>query len=380
MKRFNQTKLRRRAIRILQDREHPIYIFALTGEEIVRLADISRISRDEEGRLIGYQRPEVKRHIQNIVDYLNGDRVIFPNAIILALSSGVNFKQTRGPAVGESGFAVTGTIEIPLPTDSQPKPAWIVDGQQRTYALAHSQKSNFPVPVTAFIADNVDLQRDQFLRINSAKPLPRGLIDELLPTVSTTLPANLAARKVPSAVCDILNNDPASPFHKLIRRSSDQRVKSPSAVITDTVVVQMLYESFTKPSGILFAYRNLATGYTDFPRIIKLLIAYWTAVKETFPDAWGLRPEKSRLMHGVGIRSMGCLMDRVMSSIDPEHPQASQLAKSELQRISSRCKWTSGVWEDLGGIRWNELQNVPSHIRSVTNFLVRAYTDSRSRY
>jgi len=50
-----------------------------------------------------------------------------------------------------------------------------------------------PYPLGRFLADDVEVQRDQFLRINSAKPLPRGLITELLPEVSTVLPAHLAA-------------------------------------------------------------------------------------------------------------------------------------------------------------------------------------------
>ncbi len=50
------------------------------------------------------------------------------------------------------------------------------------------------MPVSAFIANDIDTQRDQFLRVNSTKPLPRGLISEALPDASTILPANLAAR------------------------------------------------------------------------------------------------------------------------------------------------------------------------------------------
>lgn len=33
----------------------------------MKIAEISRVSRDDAGKLIGYQRPEVKKHIQDIV-------------------------------------------------------------------------------------------------------------------------------------------------------------------------------------------------------------------------------------------------------------------------------------------------------------------------
>src|SRR4051812_38865451 len=170
--------IQRRAIKIEQQRGHPLYLFSLTSTELMQIADISRVSRDDAGLLIGYQRPEVKRHVRNIVEYLDGPDVVFPNSIILALSSSCRFSAVRGPKV-EEGPSVAGTLRIPLAKPGQPKPAWIVDGQQRALALSHAKRQDFPVPVNAFVADDVELQRDQFLRVNSTKPLPRGLITEL---------------------------------------------------------------------------------------------------------------------------------------------------------------------------------------------------------
>jgi DGQHR domain-containing protein len=376
MKPKRQNVLRRRALRIRQDPEHPLYLFSLTGDELLQIADISRISRDDKGKLIGYQRPEVRRHIENIVEYLDSGNVIFPNSVIIALSSDVVFRESRGPKVDE-GIAVSGTLEIPMPRNGDSKPAWIVDGQQRTMALAHCRRRSLPVPVNAFVADDVELQRDQFLRINSTKPLPKGLIDELLPEVTTVLPATLAARKAPSALCDMLNQDPESPFLGLIRRSSAGGGKKGQAVVTDTVVIQMLQESFGSPSGALFPFRNMATGVTDFASVRSVLFTYWGAVRDTFPEAWGLRPEKSRLMHGAGMRAMGRLMDRVMSAVDVDRSGASKLVRGELERVRPYCRWTGGSWEEMGGLKWNELQNLPSHIRILSNFLVRTYINSR---
>src|ERR1043166_925458 len=91
--------LRRRALRIEQSPGHPIYQFALTGAELLELADISRLDRNDGGKLLGYQRPAVRKHIRGIVEYLNGEKVLFPNSIILALSSSVRFMKSRGPKV-----------------------------------------------------------------------------------------------------------------------------------------------------------------------------------------------------------------------------------------------------------------------------------------
>jgi DGQHR domain-containing protein len=368
--------LRRRALRVLQDEAHPLYTFCLTGEELLAIADISRISRADSGKLIGYQRPEVKRHVQDIVNYLNGPQVVFPNSIILALPSDVRFVRSRGPEV-DDGLAAAGILEIPLPGPGEARPAWIVDGQQRALALSKSKRKNFPIPVNAFVADELELQRDQFLRVNNTRPLPRGLITELLPEVQTTLPARLAARKLPSAICDWLNQNPASPFHKLIRRASTAGKGPGAGVVADTSVVRMIEESMTSTSGCLFPYRNIATNETDAEGICGVLVAYWTAVKRVFPAAWGKPASQSRLMHGAGIRAMGRLMDRVMAGVNGRDPRAVEIVERELRRVAPVCRWTEGHWEDLNDLAWNDVQNVPRHIRILSNLLIRTYVQSK---
>lgn len=368
--------IKRRAIRIEQQRKHPLYLFSLTARELLQIADISRVSRDDTGHLIGYQRPKVKRHVRNIVDYLNGADVLFPNSIILALSSVCRFTEIRGPKV-DKGPSMAGTLTIPLPKEGRPRPAWIVDGQQRALALSQVKDQDFPVPINAFVADQVDLQRDQFLRVNSTKPLPRGLITELLPEVDTLLPPNLQARKAPAALCDLLNRDPESPFHGMVRRSSLDPTARKAAVVADTVLVRMLQESLTQPSGCLFPYRNIASNETDFAGVRTLLLTYWGAVRDVFKDAWGLPPTKSRLMHSTGILAMGRLMDRVMSGIDLRDPKAAQYARSDLELLKPMCRWTEGHWDELDGKAWDDIENLPSHIRLLSNVLIRAYTNLR---
>src|SRR5262249_11601476 len=195
--------------------------------------------------------------------------------------------------------AAAGMLEIPLASNGEPRPAWIVDGQQRALALSKSNKDQIPVPINAFVADEVSLQRDQFLRVNNTRPLPRGLITELLPEVTTNLPARMAAKRVPSAICEWLNHDDRSPFQGLIRRSSNRPDEQGVAVVADSSIVKMLEESLSSANGCLYPYRNVATGEIDFESIFRVLITYWGAVKNVFPEAWGKPPDKSRLMHGA---------------------------------------------------------------------------------
>ncbi len=369
--------LSRRALCIEQNVKHPLYLFALTGREILQVADVSRVSRDEVGNLIGYQRPEVKRHVREIAEYLGTPDVIFPNSIILALTSAVEFIGSRGPNVGD-GLARAGTLTIPLGASGEPKPAWLVDGQQRTLALSMSARPDLPVPICAFVADEIDLQRDQFLRINNTQPLPRGLVTELLPEVSTPLPPRLAARKIPSALCDLLSGQTGSPFKGLIKRASTVRAESPEAVISDTSIVAMLEESLGSTSGCLFPYRNFSTGETDFDGVWLMLTTFWTAVQEVFPDAWGKPPTQSRLMHGAGLRAMGRLMDRVMAPLDIRSKDTPLIVREQLARMAPNCRWTSGEWPEMG-VAWNDIQNTPRHIKMLSNYLVRLHMKTAVR-
>jgi DGQHR domain-containing protein len=371
-----QKLLKRRATRLAQSKHMALYQFALTSEDITAVADISRLSRDETGKLLGYQRAEVRKHVSEIADYLDSEAPLFPHPLIIAFSSKVVFRGSRGIGVSD-GVSSAGDVFIPVPQNGDAKPGWIVDGQQRALALSRSRRKDFPVPVCAFITDDIELQRDQFLRINNARPLPRGLVTELLPEVSSPLPPRMALRKLPAAICDLLNRDEASPFKGIIHRHSTPKARLSKAVVSDNMVVKMLEESLTNASGCLFPYRNLATGESDHVGIWAVLVTFWSAVRDTFPEAWGLPPTKSRLMHGVGIRAMGKLMDRMMGSIDPRNSDAGKIIRRELAAIAPVCRWTSGSWEGLGAIAWNDLQNVHKHQSSLSNFLIRAYLERR---
>jgi hypothetical protein len=135
----------------------------------------------------------------------------------------------------------------------------------------------------------------------------------------------------------------------------------------------MLEESLTSPMGCLFPYRNVATGELDVDGVRDVLFTYWNAVRDTFPEAWGLPPTQSRLMHSAGIRAMGRLMDRVMGAAGQDERRTIKAVMRELDRIQQFCRWTAGAWEEIGGLRWNEIQNVPAHIRMLSKYLVERY-------
>ncbi|WP_097232030.1 DGQHR domain-containing protein DpdB [Streptomyces zhaozhouensis] len=376
---MTENLITRRALRINQHPDIPLYLFALEAGEVDLVADVARISRDEAGKLLGYQRPEKKQHVKQILEYLDGDEVLFPNGLILALPSSVRFRGSRGPNPSD-GLATIGMLEIPMPESREaPRPALIVDGQQRSLALARTRNVKLPITVAGFVSEDLHVQREQFLRVNTVSPLPSDLVSELLPEVNTHLPTKLSARKLPAILVNALSQDGDSPFKSLIKQASTTASRKSETVVKDNSLLQAITASLS-PSGVLFPYKDLSSGTIDTSTIRKILVVYWTAVRATFPDAWGISPNKSRLMHGVGIRSMGRLMDRVMErvmfEVDINSDEAYSKVMAELALVEPYCRWTKGRWPEIN-YNWNELENITKHINILSNYLIRVYQKAR---
>ena len=354
-----------RAVRT-QQADKPVYAFFVAGADLLKIAEISRVHRDAEGSLQGFQRKGIKSHVQAITEFLDRGPVLFPNAIILAISPRARFTQARGEKPGgDVRSCEAGTLRVPLASDGS-KAAWIVDGQQRSIALSQARDKSFPVPVVAFVSEELSVHREQFILVNKAKPLDPRLIDELLPEVDTTFPRDLSSRKVPSELVNRLRTSPDSPFQGLIRRPSDD---STSAVVTNSALIKAIRNSINSALGSLAPYRATGDQPADVDAMYKALIAYWSAVRAVFPEAWGHPPTESRLMHSAGIEAMGLLMDRIMSRAAPG-TDLELHAKEALTRIAPHCRWTSGRWQDLQR-DWNEIQNIGRDIKLLSGHLAR---------
>lgn len=362
-----------RALHTTQGEGLDVYAFFIKGSDIVRVADISRIERDAQDTLKGFQRPEIRQHVRGIVDYLNQGDVLFPNAIILALSRQVKFVASRGSRPeGDSRVSESGTLTLPI-YDEGLRVAWIVDGQQRSIALSKAQHQDLAVPVIGFVSDRLSVHREQFILVNKAKPLPTRLINELLPeTAEIVLPRDLSARKVPAELVNLLNQDSASPFYRLVKRVSDR--SSAGAMVTDTALIALIKNSLSSPLGALAPFKPMGREVGgDVLGMYRILTTYWTAVRNCFSDAWGKDPKQSRLMHSAGLLAMGVLMDAIYARVSPEANVST--IQREIEKIAPVCHWTKGTWETLG-LAWNEIQNTPSHVKKLQGALVRAYAAS----
>jgi DGQHR domain-containing protein len=339
------------------------------GKLIANFAAVSRIRRENDiGDVRGYQRPEVLAHIGEIRKYLEGPAPLIPNAVVIAFDSRVRFEPNDDDK--HPDYVRSGTLVIPVDGSAieDERPGFIVDGQQRLAAIREAAVPSFPICVTAFLTDDVREQTEQFILVNSTKPLPKGLIYELLPGTQGVLPSQLEKRRLPAYLLDRLNRDDDSPLRYKI-----QTPTNPEGMVKDNSILRMLENSLT--DGVLFRFRRVNEATDDTDAMVEVLRNFWAAVQGTFAEAWGLPPRRSRLMHGAGIITLGLLMDAIADRYrDIGIPDREQFA-ADLQPLRSTCRWTDGYW-DFGPNqqrKWNEVQNTPKDIELLANHLLVQY-------
>lgn len=346
------------AIEVTQAEGRRIYVFAIDGKEVPRFATVSRVRRSDAAKIEGYQRPEVLAHIEEIRDYIESPAPMIPNAVVIAFDGRVKFKAAL-PFVKQPGYTRIGTLAIPLVAmeADEDKPGFVVDGQQRLAAIRDANVEHFPVCVSSFVTDDIGQQTEQFILINSTKPLPKALIYELLPGTGAKLPSQLEKRRFPAFLLDRLNRDEDSPLHMRI-----QTPTTPIGTIKDNSILRMLENSLS--DGALYRFHD-RKGEADVESMLQLLKNFWRAVAETFPAAWDLPPRKSRLVHGAGIVSLGFVMDAIADRHRRAGVPAVKAFKEGLVPLVEVCRWTDGYWDFGPGQqrKWNELQNTSKDVQ-----------------
>jgi DGQHR domain-containing protein len=351
------------ALEIQQGSDRRLYSFAVDGKRLAEITTVSRVHREDEGQLGGYQRPEALKHVKAIRRYLESPGALMPNALVVAFDPRVTFQPAKNVRARES--CRVGNLIVPLVGEDEEKPGWLVDGQQRSAALRDAEVESFPVPMVAFITGDIREQRSQFILVNNAKPLPTGLINELLPVTEGELPVPLLRRRYPATLLEQLNFRSASPLRGMIRTPT-----TVDGVIKDTSMLKMLDASIT--DGALYRFRDPDTGGGDTEAMLDLLFAFWNGVKRTWPDDWGEPPRKSRLSHGAGIAALGYLMDAIVDHrADGDVTPDLDVFEADLGLVKAYTRWSSGTWDF--GMRFDEIQVVPAHITALTDFLLAVY-------
>jgi len=325
----------------------PVFSFTATTRQLGEIARIQRAGRKANGKLTGFQRPQIAGHIREIRDYLEKPTAILPNAIVVAFDGSAKLKSS-----GAGRFELT--VDI-----SKGPPGWIVDGQQRFTALSDLGRKSFEVLVSGFICRSAEELHKQFILINNTRPLPKPLIYELLPQVGD-LPQRLSSRSQAALLTEALNYREGSSLRGLIKQQTN-----PDGVVRDTAVQRVIMNSIADGALRLYADNDRLLLTKGF----ELISEYFYAVKHVFPEAWdGKTPATSRLLHGAGIVSLGYVMEFLNSATDAG--DRDEFAAG-LRTLKGKTAWTGGYWR-FGVERraWNSLQNTAGDVRQLSLYLV----------
>lgn len=312
---------------------------------------IERAGRNDTGILSGFQRPQIAAHIHEIRDYLEREDAVLPNCVVLAFTDRVTIRPVQGNVV---------TVEIDI-TDGPP--GLIVDGQQRLSALAPLTDKSFQVFVSGIVCQNEEELRRQFILINNTRPLPKELIYELLPGIAN-LPERMSSRSMASALTQRLNFDRASSLFRQIHLHTN-----PDGKIANNAVQRVIMAS--RSHGAL---RVLAQSPDGDEKCFQFVSDFYRAVQAVFKKDWdGLSPKTSRLVHSVGIISMGRVMEVAFHVC-----QARDFGDfcGVLESIRDQTHWTQGNWtmgsaDNTRIYAWNDFQSTHPHIQLMSDHLDR---------
>jgi DGQHR domain-containing protein len=347
------------AIRAEQSPNHTVFSFAASATQVFEMARIERAGRSEAGVLNGFQRPQIAAHIHEIRDYLEREDAVLPNSVVVAFTDRVKIYPFKENVV---------SIEIDI---EDGPPGMIVDGQQRLSALAPLTEKSFQVFVSGILCQNEEELRRQFILINSTRPLPKELIYELLPGISE-LPERMSSRSMASALTQRLNFDRSSSLYRHIHLHTNPAGKIASNAIQRVIMM-------SRSHGAL---RILSQSPDGDEKCFQLMSDFYRVVQAVFKKDWdGLSPKTSRLVHSVGIISMGRVMEVAF-----QIGQARSFGDfcGVLDAIADQTHWTQGKWtigntDSARERAWNEFQSTHPDIQMLSDHLDRLVRQSYRR-
>lgn len=327
-----------------------LYSFVIDAKQLGSIARVTWIHEEEDGKIVGFQRPEIAGHIKNIKGYLEGDPdPTIPNSLILGMVKKPKFTVIDGDL---GLLTITG------------QNALVVDGQQRAAAIRDCSLPEFKMNVVAFVAEDEAKLNETFVRVNSSKPLTTAFLRTLAGTFEGSINPKQDKERKALLLVDRLNRDADSPFKGRIKT-----VVHPDGFIAQTTVLKMVQESLD--NGYLWELK----ADEDDERMLGVLKRFWEAVSDVFTDAWDLPPADSRLTHAVGIRSLGHIMDQISDIEEEPEKLTKKMFVGWLKKLQPLCHWTEGNW-DFGpeGTRpWNRLENTEIGIKLLRNYLNKEY-------
>lgn len=277
------------------------YIGVMSHKDLVNIsyADV-REMENELDRYLGIQRKLSPKRVNELQKYVTTLDATFPTAIILAVQ-------------GSCASWDNSKAQLTLNSTSKVKfneIAKILDGQHRIEGLKNYDKDDFEINVAVFVEADIAEQANIFATVNLAQTkVNKSLVYDLYDYAKSRSP-----QKTAHDVAVALDLHEKSPFYHRIKRLGFATAGRDDETLTQATVVEALMKFISidpmQDRDILLKgkklpkaspeelektpFRNLFIEGKDLD-ITKIMLAYFTAVRDKWPNAW-LGEEKGQIL------------------------------------------------------------------------------------
>jgi len=285
---------------------YDLYITIMKALELLRFAKIDHWVSDN---LQGYQRPLNEGRVSKAMNYLLYEEGNFPTSVLINVRGKVYYSPSN--MIGD--FGELGVLEVP---DSA-LPLWVIDGQHRLAAIERATSKNprfenFGVPVSIFnFHDRFDEMRQFYIVNNRQKSVSTDLAQRHLhQTIVERGEWGVAPfeseKKILAAealdIVDLLRTTPDSPWFDNVQLPDSKRGIIKQTSLADAIGYVLKELTPTERHDVSQKPETLAT----------VLIDYWNALKDIFPDAFA-NPQEYTIQKTTGCYVFHMVFPNILS-------------------------------------------------------------------
>ena len=284
----------------------------------------------------GYQRPPNKKHSLDFKKYITQ---VGSSTIPLTFNLRKELKKNWRLKRGRNGNAV-------LYVKSEARCLAQVDCQHRLGELSNEDVS---LAFMSFIGLDLRTEMAHFVTINSKA---KGLTSSLTDYHESKLVSDLANEAPHLFISRQLNDDPVSPWFKLIRYGGET-----TSGLKRKTSFRMMQKAIVR-----FLNQTKKIDLGDATEKYLIVCAYWNAIKELFPAEW-VDHRHHLITKGVGLHSLMRILGDIVSNKGPGDLSA-EYFRSQLEGLLGKIDWrTKGPFSDAGGQKG--VQEVHAVLREV---------------
>ena len=297
-----------------------LFVASIPYRDLIKMThfDVRRVIQSERDveRYLGIQRPLSKSRLADLEDYVNYLDASFPTSVIIAINDTdyVTFDEKKGRMTVANFKDTEAAPSIPIRMIGR-----VIDGQHRIAGLEAFSGDAFDMPVTIFVGSDIADQAHIFSTVNLEQTkVNKSLVYDLYELARTRSP-----QKTAHNIAVTLDRDEAGPLYHRIKRlgaATEGRVFEPISqatfveglmahITTDAKMDRDLMLRGVKPpraegdAVFKLVFRNMFLDNRDLD-ILAVVNNYFTAVSETWNDAWDDRGQGAVLNRTNGVRAL----------------------------------------------------------------------------